>query len=253
MRGYGLWRSTWGCREAPARRAESVLLLALVGRAAVRHVDNCVKKVMLTTASAANSRARASGGVVTGTVACQMKAGLATFTPKAVILSRIVLSTEDTFSDADAAKFPPAYWDTAAEMEDKGFVRVHSGCLSADLVGEETTRMYLFLVDQIESKSISSNANSPMPTSGGAVLSRAVAAPATECALPPPADSAFQVQALLGKHAARRRRPVRLKDRTGCGRRGLTTRAMRNFLTVKVEEALAKVNRCQQEWSHAHF
>jgi hypothetical protein len=75
-------------------------------RAAVRYRVNCVKKFMLTTASAANSRARASGGVATGTVACQMKAGLATFTPKAVILSRIVLSTDDTVSDADAPNVP---------------------------------------------------------------------------------------------------------------------------------------------------
>jgi hypothetical protein len=79
---------------------------------------------------------------------------------------------------------------------------VISGCLSADLVGEETSRMYLFLVDQIESMLISSNANSPMATSGGAVLSRAVAAPATERALPPPAENSLQVQALLGKRAA---------------------------------------------------
>jgi hypothetical protein len=75
-------------------------------RAAVRYRVNCVKKFMLTIASAANSRARASGGVATGTVACQMKAGLATFTQKAVILSRIVLSTDDTVSDADAPNVP---------------------------------------------------------------------------------------------------------------------------------------------------
>jgi hypothetical protein len=36
-----------------------------------------------------------------------MKAGLATLTPETAILSRIVLSTDDTVSDADSAKVAP--------------------------------------------------------------------------------------------------------------------------------------------------
>jgi hypothetical protein len=41
-----------------------------------------------------------------------------------------------------------------------------------------------------------------MPTRGGAVPSRAVAAPTTERTLPPPAEHAPQVQAVVGKRAA---------------------------------------------------
>jgi hypothetical protein len=104
-----------------------------------------------------------------------------------------LVATDDTVSDADAGKVPPAYWDRAAEVEDKRFIRVLSECLSADLVGEATSRTYMFLVDQIESRFISSNVSSPMPTSGGSVPSRAVAAPATEHALAPPAENALQV------------------------------------------------------------
>jgi hypothetical protein len=68
---------------------------------------------MGTTASAANSRARASGHVVSQPqwlAKCRL-GSLHLFTPKAVILSRIVLSTDDTVADA-GAKVPPAYWDT---------------------------------------------------------------------------------------------------------------------------------------------